>query len=277
MRIVKLPPIAAALVLALAAGRPANAAPSVTLETHVVLKIEALTVDQGQSTAAAKAPETEIGPERPGVVELSVPWGHAGELVAVRVNTRLLKLTPEGEAVLELTSSAARKGRAPVRASREIRLNEEGSGLFEVYGEGDRRLLLTLRAEKVPRAVVRPPAEVGAPVKFSVEVLRVDGDRVVPLETNELHTFVGQPVEYSFRRGEGEGLETVRLSLLPVRLSGDVVTIDAEIDGALPGREGASLISHRERIVASRQATSRLSATTGTTPAGYRFQVTPDF
>jgi hypothetical protein len=277
MRAVKLSPIAAALVLAVTAGRPVSAASPVTVETHVVLKIDALTVDRGQSKTAATAPETEIGPGRPGTAELSVPWGTAGGPLSVRVTATLVRMTPDGEAVLGLTSLVAPRGGAPASASREIRLNEEGSGLFDVYGEGDRRLLLTLHAEKVLRAVVRPPAEVGAPVQFAVEVLRVDGERVVSLETNELHTFVGQPVEYSFRRGQGEGLETVRVSLLPVSISGDVVTIDAEIDGALPGAGGASLISHRERIVASRQATSRLNATAGTTPSGYRFQVTPDF
>jgi len=62
-----------------------------------------------------------------------------------------------------------------------------------------------------------------------------------------------------------------------VSISGDVVTIEAEISGALPGEGGTVLVSHNEKIAASRQATSRLSATTGTPPSGYRFQVTPDF
>jgi hypothetical protein len=114
-------------------------------------------------------------------------------------------------------------------------------------------------------------------VRFVIAVERVDGDRIVLLETNELHTFVGQSVEYSFRQGQDERLEAVRLSVLPVAISGDLVTIEAEISGALPGAGGTALISHQERIVASRRATSRLSATTGTPPAGYRFQVTPEF
>jgi hypothetical protein len=97
------------------------------------------------------------------------------------------------------------------------------------------------------------------------------------LETNELHTFVGQSVEYSFRMGQDAGLEAVRLSVLPVSISGDVVTIDAEISGALPGADGTVLSSRKQRIVASRGATSPITATAGTPPAGYRFQVTPDF
>jgi len=55
------------------------------------------------------------------------------------------------------------------------------------------------------------------------------------------------------------------------------VTIEADISGALPSVGGTVLVSRRERIVASRRATSQLTATTGTPPAGYRFQVTPDF
>jgi hypothetical protein len=276
MRHVKLAVIVTALTLAAGAIPPAGAATPVTLETHLLLKIDALTVDTGQATTSATAPETEVGP-RPERIDLVVPWGRDGTSVGVHVTATLMSISPDGEAVLRLESSVERPGRPPVAAAREIRLGEEGSGLFEVYGDGGRRLMLTLQAEKVSRAVVRPPAELGAPVRFAVEVLRVDGERIVLLETNDLRTFVGQPVEYSFRRGQGDGLETVRLNLRPVVVTDDVVTIDAEIDGALPGPGGTVLVSRRERIAASRQATSRLDATTGTPPAGYRFQVTPAF
>jgi hypothetical protein len=189
----------------------------------------------------------------------------------------MTSMTPDGEAVLSCESSVSRAGQPPVVASREIRLADGGTGLFEVFGDGTRRLLLTLRGEQVTRANVRPPSAVGAPVKFVVAVERVDGERVVLLETNELHTFVGQSVEYSFRQGADESLEAVRLSLLPTSVSGDVVTIEADIGGALPEAGGTVLVSRRERIAASRRATSRLAATTGTPPAGYSFQVTPDF
>ena len=103
------------------------------------------------------------------------------------------------------------------------------------------------------------------------------GDRTVLLETNQLSTFVGQSVQYAFRRGAEESLEAVTLDLLPVSITGDLVTIQADVSGALPGSDGASLLSRHERIVASRRATSALAATSGTPPAGYRFQVTPDF
>ena len=253
------------------------AAPSVAIETHVVLTIDAMTIEEGKSKTAGDSREVEIGPFKPATVDIPVSWGPEGARLNVRFEARLTSVSPDGEAVLVCESNITRAGRAPARSSREIRLADEGSGLFEVYGEGGRRLLLTLRGEQVTRAVVRPPSSIGAPVRFLVAVERVDGERIVLLETNELNTFVGQSVEYSFRLGQDEGLEAVRLALLPTAASGDLVTIEAEISGALPGPGGRVLVSHRERIVASKRATSRVSATTGTPPAGYRFQVTPDF
>jgi len=277
MRGVKLRIILIASAIALAAVPAGRSASPITVETHVTLRVEALTVDRGRSKSTGIVRESEVGPAMPATFELTVPWGPGKATVGVRLEASLTAITPNGEAVLQLAAEAAGPDGKPVRASRELRLAEEGSGLFEVFGDGERRLLLTLQSEQVARAVVRKAANVGAPVEFSIAIERVDGDRVVLLETNELHTFVGQAVEYSFRFGQDEELQAVRLSVLPVSISGDVVTIDAEISGALPGAGGTVLVSHNERIVASRQATSRLSATTGNPPAGYRFQVTPDF
>ncbi len=277
MRVMKAPRALIALALATMSTPAVLAAPSVAIETHVVLTIDAMTLEEGKSKTSGDSREVEIGPFKPATVDLPVSWGPDGARLSVRFEARLTSVSPDGEAVLMCESSITRAGRAPVRSSREIRLADEGSGLFEVYGEGGRRLLLTLRGEQVTRAVVRPPSSIGAPVRFLVAIERVDGERIVLLETNELNTFVGQSVEYSFRLGQDEGLEAVRLALLPTATSGDLVTIEAEISGALPGPSGTVLISHRERIVASKRATSRVSATTGTPPAGYRFQVTPEF
>ena len=242
-----------------------------------MLTVDGVVVEAGRSKSAGVTREAEVGPSQPAGVDLVVPWGPGGASVAVRLDARLTRLSPDGEAVLLCESRVTQPGNPPVRATREIRIADEGSGLFEVFGDGSRRLLLSIHGEQITRPVVRPPLAVGAAVKFVVAVMRVDGERVVLLETNELNTFVGQSVEYSFRQGEAEGLEAVRLSLLPTSVSGDVVTIEADIGGALPGASGTVLLSHRERIVASRRATSQLTAATGSPPVGYRFQVTPDF
>lgn len=265
------------LVLATVSTPTALAAPSVAMETHVVLTVDAMTLEAGRSNAAGQSLEFEVAPLKPGTVDLQLSWGPERRAMRVRFEARLISVSPDGEAVLSCEASVTSEGRAPVRSSREIRLADGGSGLFEVYGEDQRRLLLTFRGDLVTRAVVRPPSSIGDPVRFHVGVWRVDGENAVLLETNELNTFVGQSVEYSFRFGQDEGLQAVRLTLLPTTTSGDLVTIDADIGGALPGPGGTVLVSHRERIIASRGATSRVSATTGTPPAGYRFQVTPEF
>ncbi len=273
---VRRPPTLAAIALA-AFASPVAAAPPLALETHVLLKVDVLIVDDGRSATAGTSGEAEIGPDGAGTVDLNVKWPPDRTPLAVRLVAKLDSISPDGDAVLSLKATVERDGRSPVVASRQMQLADEGSGLFEVYGDGGKRLLLTLHGEKVKRAVLHRVAEVGEPVTLTVAVLRVDGDRVVLLETNELHTFVGQSVEYSFHRGAGDGLESVRLELTPSTVSGEVVTLDTEIDGTLPSPSGAVILSHQERIVASRQATSSLTATAGAPPAGYRFQVTPDF
>lgn len=277
MRAMKRFRLVVAAAVALSVARAGRAVPSVQIETRVHLGVGAVTVEDGKTKPAGRRQQAEIGPSTPGTVEFEVPWRPDGEPVKVRLTVRLTSITPGGEAVLMCESLAALSGSKPVAAAREIRLADEGSGLFEVFGDGPRRILLTLQGEQVQRAVVRPPATVGAPVRFTIGIERVDGERIELLETNQLHTFVGQSVEYSFHLGQGAGVEAVRLTVLPVSIAGDIVTIDADISGALPGTGGTTLLSHRERIVASRQATSRLQATAGTPPAGYQFQVTPDF
>src|SRR5262245_57421015 len=225
----------AVALLALWAAPAIRATPPVGVETRVQLSVEALTIEGGKAVSAGGSQHTEVGPQTPGSVDFVIPWPSKGTPLKLHMDVRLASVTPDGEAVLKCDASVVVGGGKPVAASREIRLADEGSGLFEVFGEGERRIVLTLQGEQMERAVVRPPPTVGSPVRFDIGIERVDGERVVLLETNELHTFVGQPVEYSFRQGQDAGLEAIRLTVLPVSISGDVVTIDAEISGALPG------------------------------------------
>ena len=255
----------------------AAAAASVSFETHVSLHVEALVVEKGRAVPAGTSAEVEAGPGAPAVFSMAVPWKKDDAGVRLQLEARLSPPSPTGESVVWLESTASLAGTEPSRASRSISFVEEGTGLFEVFADGPRRLVLAIRGEQVARPVVRRTVTLGDPVRFLVSVERVDGERSVPLETDELHTFVGQAVEYSFRFGEGDGLQSIRLSLLPIAASGDILTIDAEIGGALPGPGGIVLVHRTERIVASRLATSSVAATTGTPAAGYRFQVTPDF
>ena len=89
MRGVKLAQAVTVLILAAALGPLAKATPPVTLETHLLLKIEALTVEHDRQTTSAKAPEMEIGPSRPRPVEFVVPWGADGDKLSIHVNASL--------------------------------------------------------------------------------------------------------------------------------------------------------------------------------------------
>src|SRR5260221_1464848 len=131
MRGVKPPSLLTALALTFAGVQSGHATSPVALETHVVLRVEALTVEEGRSKNAGLTREAEVGPSRPGTIDLLVPWGPDGATVTVRLTARLTSSTPDGELALQPESSAGRSGRPPVVASREIRLADEGSGLFE--------------------------------------------------------------------------------------------------------------------------------------------------
>jgi hypothetical protein len=249
----------------------------VALETHVVLRVEAITVDGERSKATGAVGTVEAGPTGPVTLDLKVPWGPGGASIAVRLAVTLGPVDEDGGVTLRCACTATAAGRPAVRATRDLRLADEGTGLFEVYGEDDRRLLLTLQGERVERPVVRAAPAPGDPVKFVIAVEGVAGEHSEILQTNEVRSFVGQSVEYGFQLGPTDGRESIRLVLLPVSITGDLITIQVEISGVLPGPEGPAMLSRTDRIVASRGSTSKIAATVGTPPSGYRFQVTPDF
>ena len=259
----------------LAAVHPALALPPVVVERHVLLSVDALIVDPSRATRRIEALSLEIGPDSAEKASLHVPWGRGGARASIAFTAELTGVPADGVPALRCAATVERPGHNPLRSER--RVEAEATALFEILEENGRRIVLALRTEPVDRPVVHKLAKVGEPVRFRIDVERVDGDRAVLLETNHLNTFVGQSVTYSFRLGQDAALQDVRLDLLPLSVSGDLVTIQAGITGALPGDGVTSLLSRQERIVASRLATSTVSATTGTPPSGYRFQVTPDF
>lgn len=265
------------LLVALGAASLALAMPPVVMETHVVVRVDALTVGDGPPEATGVSGTAEVGPASRQTITLRVPWGAGTEAVDVSVKLAIRSIDPSGEVTLSCASSSSRTGRPAITAARELLLGDEGSGLFEVFGEGGRRILLTLHGETVQRPVVQTYATPGDPVRFKIAVEGVEGERSAVLETNEVHSFVGQSVEYSFQAGPSEGREVIRLVLLPVAITGDMITIQADVSGVLPGADGPAMLSRSEHIVATRGSTSAVVATVGTPPAGYRFQVTPDF
>jgi len=269
--------LAAGLLAATVAALEAAAIPPVVYESHVALQIDTLVVQGGTSRQVGATQQAESSPDAPAKIRAKIPWGPDGGEATVTLEASLVELSTDGGAVIRCAASVTPPGGATVRARRDMTLGDEGSSFFEVYGDSVRRILLAVKGERVERAVVRTAIMVGDPVRFLVGIEKLDGDRAVPLESNELHTFVGQSVEYSFHRGQDASLESVRLTILPVAITDDLVTLQIEVNGALPGPDGPSLIAHHERIVASRRAVSTVTAAPGAPPSGYRFQVTPDF
>jgi hypothetical protein len=258
------------------AAAPVVAIPPVTLEAHLVVRVDALMIEDDRSKSTGVTAQTEVGPSKTSSIDLRVPWSGATVAIDVRLTMRVKDVSTD--AVTLVCSSVASPGDAgPVRAGRDFRFGDDGTSLFEVYGDGNGRLLLTIHAERVERPVARAAPTPGDAVRFGVAVEGVAGEQSMVLETNEMRSFVGQSVEYSFQFGPAEGRESLRLVLLPVSISGGMMTMEAKISGVLPSPGGPTLIDRTDRIVVSRGATTFVQATVGTPPSGYRFQVTPDF
>jgi hypothetical protein len=254
-----------------------GAMPPVSVEPHVLLHVEALIADDGPARAVGVSADLEVGPRKSEIGTLRIPWGRAGTPVVVDLAVTLAPSAPGLELVMHCVATVTPAGRPAVKARREIRFSDEGAAIFEVFGDAAGRLVLTIEGERVDRAVAGAIPAPGDPVRFTVAVEGVEGDRSAVLETNELHSFIGQSVEYGFQQGPYESRQAIRLVLLPESVTGDLITIVAEISGVIPGPGGPALLSRSERIVASRLATTTVAATVGTPPAGYRFQITPDF
>jgi len=248
-----------------------RALPPVVVEHRVALTVETLLVDPADTRRVGEPLSLEVGPDTQQKARFSVPWGSSGRPASVVLTATLGPDGGDGSPTVRCSATVEVPGGTPRVSDRVV--EGEGTALFEILDGGGRRIVLALKTEPVDRPVVHRFARVGAPVRFLVAVERVDGDKSVVLETNHLNTFVGQSVGYSFHLGQ----EDVRLDLLPISLSSDILTLQASISGSLPGSGVTSLVSRQERIVASRMTTSAIAVTAGTPPSGYRFQVTPDF
>ncbi|HET9298540.1 MAG TPA: hypothetical protein VFO11_01260 [Candidatus Polarisedimenticolaceae bacterium] len=228
----------------------------------------------GSSSVVLSEGTVDLEPDRPGRLELDLPWDASGS--AGLSLDALRQEAPEGGHRVHLEAVLRPPGGAPVRLDRSVDLTEGATALLELHRRAGRTLVLALEIEGDFRPVVGIPTGLGAPVLFHLTVERVSGAESAPLETNALHTLVGEGVEYAFRRGGGNAEETLRLRLTPVRVGAEVVEVDVELDGRLPGGEGPSTL-RRDRLLATRGSTSSFDAVAGTPPAGYRFRIRPEF
>lgn len=254
------------------------AAAPVALVEEVGFRVEIRPVLVVGDDSGALAPKTlEIPPGEPGRLRLELQWPDPAATSVLELSATGRSEEPDGEIELELTASLRLADGRVVQARRSLRQREGAAGLFEVYREQGQRLTLGVSAERRVRHVARPVRSVGDPVVFRLDVDGVRGPRTFELETNYLSTFVGEPVSYSFRRGEGDQRESVRVELTPTSKTGELVEVLVEISGSLPGESSRLILSRRETLVTSRGATSGVEVTTGDPPAGYRFRIRPEF
>jgi hypothetical protein len=269
------------VLLALCAGvslwTSAAALPVLTQETRVLVTFDILPVSGDGSGVAPVASDTvEIPPARTVSRTLDLAWPDAAS--ATRVELELAGTAgPDGEHRLAVSARLVLPGGRSVRSSREVIVREGSTQIVDLYSEKSQRLLLALRAERTTRPVVLAGPRAAMQVRLRLEVSRVDGERTVPLESNALDTFLGQGVEYAFRRGDGETLESMRVVLTPLRIEGEIAEIAVEITGTLPGAPARAVVSRSERLIATRGAASGVTMLSGSGPSGYRFTVTPDF
>ncbi len=272
-----LPVVNAVMLLAALFSAPAAAGPLRLVEDAALrLDIQPILVVEGQSGALAHR-QLEVDPRSGGKLDFELHWPDPARASRLALRVAGTPGPADGEHRLELSAEFALPDGRLFRAQRALSVRDGATGLFEVYRAEGHSLTLAVRADRVVRRIEVQGRQVGDPVRFDLEVEGVRGERHVVLETNQLHTFMDETVEYSFRRGEQESAESVQLLLTPVRRGSDIIEIALEVAGSLPGDGERLLLSRRETLVTSRRATSSVTVTAGDPPSGYRFRITPDF
>ncbi len=214
--------------------------------------------------------------DRPARLQFETGWDEIGG-VRVELTGRAEAAGNAGARTVRLQAVLTLPDGRRVRASREVLIKERSTILFELFRQDDRSFTLAITAEiSHTWEVVRTPS-VGSPVRFEVEVVRVEGTAQTSLERNMLHTFENETVRYEFRLGPDLTDEALTLSLTPVRLIGDLIEINVNVEGRLPGDDGMTVIARDENLVVNRGAMLPVTVTIGDPPVGYRFQVTAIF
>jgi hypothetical protein len=269
--------IALQLLVLVLAGMPATvsrAAPvRLAEEDWVRLEIQPVCVD-GDETTTFEARILEIPPGRTASLVIPLPWPDPGSRGKLRLEAHGGPVGGDLEFVLESEWSPA--AARPARAVRKVTVEDGGTRLVEVFARDRLHLTLAVRAEHVRKPVVSPPRP-GRSVRFRLGVERLVEGATQPLESNDLDTLVGESVSYSFRRGEGDTLETLRLRLRPTRIMGEIVEVEVTFEGSLHSLGSPLYLNRREKLLTSRDAPTMFDAASGDPPTGYRFRITPEF
>lgn len=267
-----------AVVVGVAFSLPGSPLPSLVQETRLLVDLDVLPAAAGETAVPPLARRSiEIVPGRSSSETLDLAWPDASSRTLLRIDLSGSPGPEGGEHEVAITARLDLPGGRAVQTSRDLRVRDGATQIVDLFAEKGRRILLAVRAERTTRPVVAGRPRAGAQVRFRLEVGQVEGERETPLESNVMDTFLGNGVEYSFRRGEGDALESMRVLLTPLRIDGEIAELQIEVTGTLPGSPTRVVVSRRERMITTRGATSRMTVLSGAGPSGYRFSVTPDF
>ena len=272
--------LAAALAApVLSAQFPSSAGGSpVQLRQRTWIDLEITPLDATPAEGRSPGPAIlKVDPRDGGETELALAWPDAASESGLKLSADQATPASGMEHAVDLHAELTLPSGRTVRAQRRIELDARTTVLFEIHRHDERPLTLVIEAEASQETIVSRHPVIGAPVRFLLEVQRVEKGRTISLETNRLQAFEGQAVAYSFRLGGSPDAESARVSLKPLRVSGSFVEIEVETDGKLPDGEGLLVVGRRERWVASRGTTSILAFESGEPPTGYRFLVTAYF
>lgn len=267
-------------LVGLASIVPLHGGPTIRVvkQDCVVLEIRPLTARQAGGTKPVTLEVTETAPAE---VELRLLWPDPGSASRLRLRaTSRMPMLGFGQ-LIRLDAELIEPGGRTTRATRDLVFGEDSApitALFEVARAEGKPLTLAIAGEISQRTTLLTRPVIGPPVQFLLEIEWFEGGSSVALEKNELHTFVGEAVTYSFQLGRPSEAESGSVRLLPSRLVGDTLRISVDLSGTLPDREGSvAVISRTEEWLTSSGMTFSLDLETGDPPRGYRFRVTPRF
>ncbi len=264
-------PFAIAALAAALWSSPSHGSPAIRMEPAASLRAEVVLTGPDLPGTIGFL-ELESLPRRPASASIDLPWP-----TGTRLELRLSGEFEESASSVEVEAIVHRGEETLSRATRRLPVSGSSSTIWEIYRSQGRRIVLGVRVERLSRPAVPPPPRVGAPVAFRLFVERVQGDAVTLLETNDLNTFVGEPVAYSFRRGRGIAEEWIRVGISPVRILDDVLEVSLDLEARLPGEDAPPPFRKTQTIFVTRGVESSVVAAGGAPPSGYRFRLVAEF
>ncbi len=222
-------------------------------------------------------PTLEVEPNVGGRARFDLVWPDPGSSCRVEITAEERPPRPGVPHVVHVEALVTRPGGTTTRASRELQLHDASTTLFEVLRVDGRALTLAIEAEVEKRTVFSTTPSAGIPVHLLLDIQWIEGGEATSLETNSLQTFLGEPVGYSFRLGPAGQAESAEIRLTPLRLFGDVLSLEVEVSGTLPDGEQMALQSRKKQWLTSAGSTSSMDLLTGDSTRGFRFKVTPRF